>query len=146
MTDSGPAHRARHPRQNQLLAAAAVLIVAALVLVLVVVLRSGSNDAPSSPADGAVDAFAGALRTHDAAKVAAATCRSDRAAIARETRAVLPVVTAATRRGSSQTQGDIAVAQIEVTVPAGSANATVAVQQSAGAWCVASFAVALPHG
>jgi hypothetical protein len=147
MTHSEPARPARHPRQNQLLAAAGVLIVAAVVLVLIVVLRSGSDAAPSGSADGIIDSFAAALRSHDADKVAAVTCRADRAAVASQTRAVLPVVTAATRKGSAQTQGTIAVAQIAVTGPSGSANATVAAQQSAGAWCVASFAVALPsHG
>jgi hypothetical protein len=140
-----PTGRARHPRQNQLLAAAAVLIVAALVLVLVVVLRGGSDASPSSSADAIIDSFAAALRSHDAGKVAEATCRADRARVASETRAALPIVTAASRKGSAQTQGAIAVAQIAVTVPAGSANATVAAQQRAGVWCVASFAVALPH-
>ncbi len=146
MTHSEPARPGRHPRQNQLLAAAGVLIVAALVLVLVVVLRGGSDAAPSSSADGIIDSFAAALRSHDAGKVAAATCRADRATVANQTRQVLRVVTAATRRGSAQMQGDIAIAQIAVTAPSGSANATVAAQQTAGSWCVASFAVALPHG
>ena len=91
MTHSEPARPARHPRQNQLLAAAGVLIVAALVLVLVVVLRGGSDAAPSSSADAIIDSFAAALRSHDAGKVAAATCRADRAAVANQTRAVLPV-------------------------------------------------------
>jgi hypothetical protein len=147
MTHSEPARPGRHPRQNQLLAAAGVLIAAAVVLVLVVVLRGGSDAAPSSSADAIIDSFAAALRSHDAGKVAGATCRADRATVARQTRVVLPVVTAAARKGSAQRQGDIAVAQIAVTGPSGSANATVAAQQSAGTWCVTSFAVALPpHG
>jgi hypothetical protein len=138
------AHPARHPRQNQLLAVAGVLIAAAIVLVLVVTLNGGSDGpAPGSP-DAVVDSLAAALRAHDSAKVAALSCPSARAHVARETRHVLDAVTAASRHTSAETQGDLAVGQLAVTVPKGSADATVALQHIARSWCVASFAMALP--
>lgn len=135
----------RHPRQTQLLAAAGVLIAAAIVLVLVVTLRGGPDGpTPGSP-DAVTDALAAALRAHDSRQVAATTCPSARAVVARETRGVVHGATAAARRGSARTQGTAAVAQIAVTTSRGSANATVALRASHGAFCVASFAVAFPQ-
>jgi len=134
----------QHPRQNQLLALAAVLIVAAVVLVLVVTLRGGSDGPASGSPDAVTDSLAAALRAHDSGKVADTACHSARVALAQQTRDVVDAVVAAARHGSAQTQGSLAVAQIAVTTSNGSANATVALRSAHGAWCVASFAVALP--
>lgn len=134
----------RHPRQNQLLAVATVLLVAVLVLVLVVTLRGGADGPAAGSPDAVTDSLAAALRAHDSDKVATTSCGSARTAVTRETRAVVDSVTAAARHGSAQTQRDVAVAQIAVTTANGSANATVALRRTDGAWCVASFAVALP--
>jgi hypothetical protein len=143
MSDSD-APPARHPRQNQLLALAGVLIVVAVALVLVVTLRGGSDGPASGSPDAVTDSLAAALRAHDSGKIADTACRSARAAVARGTRGVVAGVVGATRHGSAQTQGALAVAQIAVTTASGSANATVALRSTGGAWCVASFAVALP--
>ena len=133
----------RHPRQNQLLAVAAVLLGAAIVLVLVVTLRSGTDGPASGSPDAVTDSLAAALRAHDAGKVGAVSCRAARAEVARETRGVVANALTAQRHGSAQAQGSLAVAQIAVTTPHGSGNATVALRSTEGSWCVASFAVAL---
>jgi hypothetical protein len=131
----------RHPRQNLILAGALALLAAVVVIVLVITLRGSDGPAAGSP-DAVTDQFAAAVAAHDPSAVRAVTCPAQRARLAREiTRGDLENVTSARRKVTAEVQGAVAVDLIGLQYGSQPGSMTVALRQTADAWCVTSTSV-----
>ena len=140
--------RSRHPRQRLLLAIAVGLIALAVTLVLVVTLRRGSDGPAAGSPDAVTDQLAAAVLAHSPARVGELSCAGDQRAVVRRLRGLTRDLATATRRGTAQVQGDVAVGLVGLrTSTSSSGSMTVALRQVGTTWCVTSIAPSIPsHG